>query len=528
MEKNKSVKTILARVPWFYFLISIYPIIFLWAYNKTQINIAVVFRSLIITIIAACLMFVILYFMFRNTLKAALYGTMLLILFFSYGRIYYWIRNIFMDVSASRHRVLVVVYGILFLAGTWLVFKWWFRLKRIQSHLNAVSFILVVIPVMQLGIYYGSIYISSHQVSMKSTATSFSAEKDLPDIYFIVLDSYMRSDAMLMDFGYDNSEFIDELRQIGFFVANCSRPNYGSTELSLPTTLNMNYLLDLIAAHPILDNKDFSGFYVENNKVREILEDLGYTSVAFRTDYLWTGMSNADIFLGMDPSSVNSDISYQFEDMYLKSTAALLFVDINSKLHISQYILNKFFAANNTYLPGPDFRYNGHVDTVLFTLKHLPNVVDIPGPKFVYVHLLIPHFPYVFAPDGSLLTDPGYYSGELGEPINIEYRRKGYIFSVQYINNRILPVLGKIISDSSIPPIIVVEGDHGLSDNNRFTNLLAFYLPDGNSALYSTITPVNSFRLIMAEYFGLDYLLLPDITYKGNEIVPETYPGCIH
>jgi hypothetical protein len=71
-------------------------------------------------------------------------------------------------------------------------------------------------------------------------------------------------------------------------------------------------------------------------------------------------------------------------------------------------------------------------------------------------------------------------------------------------------------------------GDHGLVGANRQTDLLAYFLPDdGNAKLYSTISPVNSFRLFFNEYFGANYPLLPDQTYITDSIAePDPYPDC--
>jgi hypothetical protein len=516
----KSIKIVLARIPWFYFLFSLYPLLFLWAYNKIQINATEVIRPLAISIIAAVLIFGILWIIFRSAFKAGLHGTLILILFYTYGRVYYWIRNISGDASASRHRILLVAYGIVFLAGTWLILKWWEKLKRIQTYLSITALVLVIIPVIQLGTFYLSMYLANRQLAVTSKATAVATGPKFPDVYFIVLDEYMRSDAMLKDLGYDNSSFINKLRKMGFYVANCSRPNYGSTEESLPTTLNLNYLPELKKLNPSISQKAFEGFYLQNNEVRMQLEKLGYITVAFRTDFPWTEIKNAGVYFDLDPSLNRTDYIHAFEDMYLKSTAGLALIDLNNQYHISQYLIEKNLT---------DFPYKGHVVTALSLLKQLPTVSTIPGPKFVFVHILIPHGPYVFAPDGSLLTDTGFYGGDLGAPINNQYQQKGYLNGVQFIDNRIAPVLNKIITTSSVAPIIVLEGDHGLSGSNRFTNLLAYYLPNGYKFLYPSITPVNSFRLIMDEYFGANYSLLPNISYDNkNTVVPETYPGCTH
>jgi hypothetical protein len=146
------------------------------------------------------------------------------------------------------------------------------------------------------------------------------------------------------------------------------------------------------------------------------------------------------------------------------------------------------------------------------------------------VHIIIPHFPFIFTPDGQFQTDPGYYSGKGNIAINEEYKKKGYLNQVQFDNNQLLVIIKTLLADSKTPPIIIIQGDHGLNGENRFVILNAYYLPgNGNALLYPQITPVNTFRVIFNTYFGSHFELLPDISYgdvDGNQVVGETYPAC--
>jgi len=48
----------------------------------------------------------------------------------------------------------------------------------------------------------------------------------------------------------------------------------------------------------------------------------------------------------------------------------------------------------------------------------------------------------------------------------------------------------------------------------RISILNAYYLPDGGEKhLYKSITPVNTFRLVLNHYFGSDYEMLKDVSY---------------
>jgi hypothetical protein len=95
----------------------------------------------------------------------------------------------------------------------------------------------------------------------------------------------------------------------------------------------------------------------------------------------------------------------------------------------------------------------------------------------------------------------------------------------------------EIIRKSEIPPIIIIQGDHGpgayltfdsMEKSNlteRFSILNAYFVPDTvQDDLYVSITPINTFRLLLGEYFGLDFPILPDqsffTTHKGNPLNP--------
>ena len=103
-------------------------------------------------------------------------------------------------------------------------------------------------------------------------------------------------------------------------------------------------------------------------------------------------------------------------------------------------------------------------------------------------------------------------------------------------DNRIrllLETVDAILANSETPPIIVIQSDHGPGaylhwgslestvPAERFGILNAYYFPDGGyEMLYSGISPVNSFRVVLNEYFGGEYDLLPDRHYYSTWSFP--------
>jgi hypothetical protein len=96
----------------------------------------------------------------------------------------------------------------------------------------------------------------------------------------------------------------------------------------------------------------------------------------------------------------------------------------------------------------------------------------------------------------------------------------GYIDQIKFLNTRIPGILTRIIHDSKIQPVIILQGDHGLKrfgpDDVKILN--AYYLGGRQDiSIDRGITPVNTFRLIMNTFFGKNEQLLPNESFFSAE-----------
>jgi len=323
----------------------------------------------------------------------------------------------------------------------------------------------------------------------------FTQGETLPDIYYIIMDSYGRADALQSAYDFDNTEFIDSLEQMGFYVASCSQSNYARTDFSLASSLNMSYVPDLDPdftpelrdPHPIWE-------LLQHSTVRQLLEEAGYKTVAFATGFNWSQLEDADVYL--EPPPLFSDLT-AFEIMLLQTTPA-------------RHLTNSGIL-NLDGIAGMRFR-----ERTLFALEELSRVPEIQGPKFVFAHIIAPHPPFVFGVNGEKI-DPAEYLSPTGSYSAKDYRR-GYLQVLPFINKQLEYILPEIIKKSSVPPIIIVQGDHGvwaLSYPKRIQILNAYYLPGHTGSLYPSISPVNSFRVLLNNYFGMEYPLLEDKSYSA-------------
>lgn len=482
------------RIPFFLFCFAIYPGLSLLAWNIREVEWQIVIRPLLAAIIFMLFVLIIVQSLIRDWNKSSFIAVLVFLMTFSYGHVLNFVLN--STTIGKPNRYLVVLYVIVFVVFVWLVLHKINDWHKAISALNLVSIILVALTLSPV-VYYE---LKDENTTMFVGSLPYSEVDHMHDIYYIILDGYNRAD-LLKEMGYDNSEFIDFLHSHGFYVADCSRSNYRKTALSVASALNMDYVYNFIPNDGYKD-KDLDPIInsIRENRVRAELKRLGYTDIAFNMGYKWATWWDADQYLPeynrhtayLENATLNS-----FEVMYIRTTILSLLIDRNL---ININTNSRFFSKDR-----------GHYERVHHILDELSELVTYPGPKLVYVHLIVPHSPYVFLPDGSYDRNhgEGIDENDLGRKTT-----RGYINNVEFINNRMKVLIDDILRNSKEPPIILLQADHSLApdfDDRRFNILNAYYLPDGGEGiLYPTITPVNSFRIIFNQYFGANFPLIED------------------
>lgn len=318
-----------------------------------------------------------------------------------------------------------------------------------------------------------------------------------PDIYYIIADGYARDDALRRHYGYDNSEFIAWLESRGFYVARESWSNYPMTFMSLASSLNMRFLNDeaskIVARTRGASEYDRTPFYrlIQRAEVPERLQQRGYRYAQTLTH--WGGTDR----------SGNADIRYKF--------APFLGDEFGGTL------------ANMTLLRvfSPTLDQLHH-----FVAGSAPRMAEIAGPTFGFVHLLLPHNPYVFDRDGAVVAR--YPLTIALDQQNRAWRlREPYVEQLKYTNTLLKRMIDDILARSPVSPVIILQGDHGTAltafdtgksgapdPRERLAILNAYRVPGKMRAgLYPGITPVNTFRLMLSTQFGDDLPLLPDASY---------------
>ena len=116
------------------------------------------------------------------------------------------------------------------------------------------------------------------------------------------------------------------------------------------------------------------------------------------------------------------------------------------------------------------------------------------------------------------------------------YYHKQYTEQLQYLSNQVLETVITLLDTSEQEPIIIISGDHGprsivpSSETDasihfeRMHILNALYLPGVDDfVIQADHTPVNTFRVILNEYFGTDYSMLPNRSYSSSMLFPYQF-----
>lgn len=509
--------------------------------NRDQLLLSDVILTLFFALGSALILFWLLSILIGNNNKASVLTTIFWILFYSFGQLRHIIRMAL--VRAGNFAYVEPLVGSDFAQAVWL--SGWIVLlgfvailitksKTIILTLNSwlnITGLATILMVSSNLVFVGNARLSDNamaaftkkQINSKvfsvDSLAAWKQTENLPDVYYIIVDGYGRSDVLEEIYNFDNQDLLDFLVAQGFYVAEESNANYAWTELSIASSLNYSYLDDI----PETFGDELRDTYplqvmIEHNLVSQVLRDFGYHIVTFEDEYWITDIETADHYLSSHPFKMNP-----FQVEVINSTPVSV-------------VTNLFDLKDH---------YDLHREQVNFIFDNLANLTSMDGPKFVFAHILAPHPPFVFSAEGKSIQPDRAYSMMDGsayfEVASIDEYYQGYRGQAQYISQRIKNLVSEILANSTEPPIILIQSDHGpglglnwysKEDTNikeRFAILNAYYFPDENySKLYSGISPVNSFRAILNQYFGTEYDMVEDRSFFTTENRPysfmEVYP----
>lgn len=490
------------------------PLLSLYAVNRAEVQAQELLRPLLFVLLGSGILFGVFFVLSRRTPgRAALTLSLVLFAFFSFGlmapsldtagrTILALVFPNFPEIETDVRRAIFWLVAVSGVVGVLL----WGRYDPKKALLPAWA---VGLSYLTLSLFSLLKPVPAIAFPVKETIPTVSSSKlprkadpQTPDLYCIVLDAYGRQDQLQALYGIDNTPFLQALETRGFRVLRRSHANYIQTVLAVAATLNLNYLPS---------DKRNGGMeqaigWIQNNRLATLLRARGYQIIDIPSGFSPTTLPNAD--------------------QRLTATGPLL----SEKSPFERLVLSLTPLAFLLYDDHP--AYDRHRAQLLASLAHITDAARIPGPKFVFVHVLAPHPPFVLGRNGEPIY-PAKTQFSLGDATdfgkdNEATYRKGYADQLLAINQKVLEAMDSLQKNTTRPAVVVLMGDHGsrmqtdwksrehTNLNEAFSNFQAVLVPGGAPYLTDDLTPLNTFRLILTHVYGENFPRLPDKSYYST------------
>ena len=440
--------------------------------------------------------FFILKLILKDSNKAALIVSIGLMLFFTFGHFY----NIFkgftiLDEEVGRYRFIIIPFILGIVVPAYFIIKSKVDFKNITKIVNVISAVLIIMVIVNIATFSITEIesYSADNFELGGNYIELQNISDPPDVYYFIFDEYGGPESMKY-LNYDNSQFYDFLEDKNFIIPKQSTSNYPMTHFSVPSSMNMEYLNDL---SNIL-GEDSTTFLplremLYNSKVIDNFKSLGYDIVIFES-----GFVPAEKFELVDDIICN------------QSGIDSVLLDTITRTSMIGYFVERY----------EEQKIRDRVNCAFSEIKTIGNSKD--KPIFAFVHILLPHSPYVFGPNGEAIIPGNHISGKTWD------EKIAYLDQVEYANKEIIKIVENILTENK-ESIIILQSDTGsgfdINWNNpdelmilqRLSILNAYHIPDiERNQIKENITPVNSFRIIFNNYFNGEYEILEDRNYWNN------------
>ena len=479
-------------------LLAVFPVLYLFQHNQTDLPLRVLWSPLAISATIGAALFAISWIIFKPALKASLLASLLVVAIFYYGFLY--------DVVSvwGLNDILVIGFWVILLSLGIVGLRRANDLNLLSQTLLVAATSLVLVSVVQIGLYH----IQNPPVSVSDPRLwptpleepVLTANESYPDIYYIVPDDYARTDILKEYLGYDNSQFILELEKRGFVIPEQGRSPYSNSISNMASALNLDYLNNF--ANVLGENSQNTLMVtqvLEDNRASHFLEALGYQYIHIGSDHTTFPGENPTI----SPIAAPDSMTY----LWLRAS-----------------ILRAFGGKFGFNDAASDERFR---QSVLLAFDRLKATSEIPGPKFVFFHTLIPHDPFVFGPYGEKVTFPDPTGTRHDTQEGIPF----YVGQLRFSNQLLMESFDAILANSNLPPIILLQADEGhevteetfgmeITQDIRVKGISAFYIPGKDvSGLPQNLNIVNTFRYLFDLRFGTHFGMLENASYRDGDFL---------
>lgn len=275
-----------------------------------------------------------------------------------------------------------------------------------------------------------------------------------PDVYYLIFDEAAAFNvAPRYDDSINTESAVNFFSQKGFTIFENSTANSIFTLHQVAQRLNS-------VEYP--EDMDLYGMYdqkISNSSVIQKFKQLGYTIVAYdqrRDKFPTDSPFPADILIETIPEDSKTESIFldDYKLMVLRHTPLKKWMNTDPKIQLHR---NYLFYVRNTI-----------------------GTENVSGPKFVYAHLMIPHEPFAFKSDGSLL------------PVEAGYEDWGnYYSNYNFFLSYSQQIVEEVFKTAPRDKVVIIQSDHG---PRMLTNF-------GYSGQINNFLEEDRFKIINMVYF---------------------------
>ena len=365
----------LGRIPVHPPLVAAYAVLFLYSVNLDLVLPVDAAAPLARAVLGAALAWVVLALVFRDVRRGAVVATALVIALFGYGHVASIVTGMGVGDGVQLAAWAAMLVGAVAYAARPRT-----SLPRVTAALNVLATVLVVVALATI-LPHEAARAGRGPGALTGTVAAGPGATTRPDIYFLVFDRYGSADAIERRFGIRDNELYGWLRDRGFQVPARSHANYRATDFSLASTLNMQFL-DNLTAEVGRTSGDRTPAYemIQDHALGRFLQEQGYRY------YQLGSWFEATRTVAIADENLTLGVASEFESVLDDTT---IVAPVKRLLGITS--------------AEPTFRERVREGT-LFQVRQLRRLSTAPGPKLVFAHFLLPHDPYVFQADGTVVT----------------------------------------------------------------------------------------------------------------------------
>ncbi len=490
------------------------PILALYSGNIDEWWVSETLLPFFLTLLLTALVLTASYFLFKTWRKSIFFTSIFIVLTVFFGKLYLFVAEI---LTLPLPRLLSTILAISILLSIGLLLK----KNRIGNQLMqgifliaCVTWLLLQVKIVPFEImrFYNFYKLSTYVEGKQDNIGDLIAKtNNAPDFYYFIFDRYARADVLQRYFEFNNSDFLSQLENSGFYIASNSAANYPQTYLSLASSLNLSHLdyLPEVLGKDNVDKAVVFKTHIQNNALVNFFKNRGYRYILLGNSWPPT-RDSADAVYTFNLMAGTQDLLLNWYEQTLFNT--ILGLTTGNYFYAESYNLVRLQA-------NIDFQFNQKIN----------EYVSIESPKFVFGHVMLPHPPYLVNHDC--------------DPVSLERAREddnkqGYLEQLACANKIMLRLSQEILNRNQ-PAVIIFQSDEGpypatvgLPDESEnleeFITSVRIHAPilmavyadkaEATNGFYSNMSPVSMWTLLLNYYFSSQLPIPRDTVFVPKSV----------